>query len=170
MGADAALRYLFCLALACFSSAELSPWDKDLIAAAGEGELEKVASLLDAGANVNARSEYGETPLHVAAIKCDLDVVKALIAAGADVNAKTNPGAPQERPPLHRFIPMNTKGMEQAVGLLLEAGADPNLTNELGENALDIAVKMGESRAGAAQKLRDAGGKETPKESRKEEL
>jgi ankyrin repeat protein len=89
-------RFFFTLLLPMLSFAEeMTPWDKDLLNAAGEGDLDTVKSFLKSGASVNARSEYGETPLHVAAIKCNLDVVEVLIAAGADVNAKTNSGSPQ---------------------------------------------------------------------------
>jgi ankyrin repeat protein len=64
------------LTLASDANPEMTPWDKDLLNAAGESDLETVKSFLKSGASVNARSEYGETPLHVAAIKCDLEVVK----------------------------------------------------------------------------------------------
>ena len=49
----------------------------------------QAASLLDAGASVNAKNEWGETPLHVSSIKKSLELVNLLIEKGADVNQKT---------------------------------------------------------------------------------
>jgi ankyrin repeat protein len=63
---------------------------------------------------------------------------------------------------------MNTCDQEKSVALLLEAGADPNLLNGIGENALDIAEMMGESRAGVAALLRKAGGKLSKGEGKSE--
>jgi hypothetical protein len=52
-----------------------------------------VRLLIESGADVNARSQLGRTPLVIASSYADnLDVVRALIAAGADVNAKDNGG------------------------------------------------------------------------------
>ena len=48
--------------------------------------------LLAKGAEVNAKDEDSETPLHEAASKGHLDVVKALLAKGAEVDAKNKYG------------------------------------------------------------------------------
>jgi ankyrin repeat protein len=37
---------------------------------------------------VNARNEYGETPLMLAAQEGNLDIAKALLNKGAEINAK----------------------------------------------------------------------------------
>jgi uncharacterized protein len=51
----------------------------------------KIAALVDAGAEVDARNAPGtETPLHWAASSDDIDALDALVAAGADIEA---PGA-----------------------------------------------------------------------------
>jgi len=58
--------------------------------AAGRGHKEIVELLITAGADVNAKGDYGWTPLHkaAAAFEDHKEVVELLIAKGADVNAK----------------------------------------------------------------------------------
>ena len=49
--------------------------------------VDAVKVLLSNGADVNARDNWGETPLHIAALRDALNVAKLLIAEGADINA-----------------------------------------------------------------------------------
>ena len=67
---------------------------KDLFqeVAAPQPSVEKVRSLIDAGEDVNAEAEYGETALMAAAEKGQVETVKLLLEAGADVNAQTKAG------------------------------------------------------------------------------
>jgi ankyrin repeat protein len=58
-----------------------------LYLAAGEGRLEVVRYLLDQGANVNAREQFGDTALTEAVFNGQLAAVKELLFRGADVNA-----------------------------------------------------------------------------------
>ena len=62
--------------------------------AAAVGETPAVIkTLLDAGADPNARAEPGATPLHVAAAVGETPaVIKTLLDAGADPNARTENG------------------------------------------------------------------------------
>jgi ankyrin repeat protein len=51
-----------------------------------------VRLLLDRGADVNARSNGGGTPLHDAAAAATPELVELLLARGADANALTKDG------------------------------------------------------------------------------
>ena len=112
----------------------------------GWGKLAKW--LVNNGANVNAKTETGWTPLHYAAAMVYLryadktrpratdedavDAAKLLIANGADVNAKADSG----------MTPLFIAALWNAVGvakLLLANGADVNMPNNSGDAPLDMA-------------------------------
>lgn len=71
--------------------------NRRLFEAAAEGDADAVGELLEQGADVNAVSACGATPLHWAALHGQTAAVLALIAQGADVNARDKDG----RTPLH---------------------------------------------------------------------
>jgi len=93
-----------------------------------------VTSCLSAGADVNARTESGYTPLHMAAAFNDNPaVLEVLLAAGADVNARTESGWT----PLHMAAWVN---LTPAVfEVLLAAGADPTALTEDGRLPFNLA-------------------------------
>ena len=62
--------------------------DISIIEAATTGHIDAVKQHLAAGADVNAKTEVGATPLHGAVTFGHNEIVELLIAAGADVNAK----------------------------------------------------------------------------------
>jgi uncharacterized protein len=105
----------------------------------GGAEAADVArTLLDAGADVNARSTNGFSvlPLHSAVAGGNDEVVVVLLAAGADVNARQSGG----------FTPLQgaaQNGAEATVGRLLDAGADRTARNDAGHTAADIAAEAG---------------------------
>jgi len=78
--------------------------DASLWEAARSGEIELAKKAIDDGANVNAKKEDGETPLHVAVVAAldsgDNKVIELLIENGADVNAKIVSGRAQGMTPL----------------------------------------------------------------------
>ena len=110
-----------------------------LVFAAGEGDIDEVRRLLDAGHDVMERTAAGETPLHVSGIRGAPEVVEALLLAGADPNARTNGGAFLKMTPLHW---MTHGGHVDGMRLLLEHGANPNLQNVRGETPVDVAARM----------------------------
>ena len=110
-----------------------------LVFAAGEGDIDEVRRLLDAGHDVMERTAAGETPLHVSGIRGAPEVVEALLLAGADPNARTNGGAFLKMTPLHW---MTHGGHVDGMRLLLEHGANPNLQNARGETPVDVAARM----------------------------
>ena len=68
---------------------------KELIAlsdAVRTGNIEDVKKHLAAGADVNAKSKFGRTPLHHAVVDGRKEIAELLIAQGADVNEKIADG------------------------------------------------------------------------------
>lgn len=59
--------------------------DAKLIEAASDGSLERVATLLSRGANVNVRDKWGWTALSMAAYGGHESIAKLLLACGADI-------------------------------------------------------------------------------------
>jgi ankyrin repeat protein len=66
--------------------------DKELIDAARENNLPEIRRLLSVGADVNAKTNDGGTPLHRACYKGRSQLFKELLEHGADIEAKDNVG------------------------------------------------------------------------------
>jgi cytohesin len=98
--------------------------------------------LLEAGAEVNAPNKYGKTPLH----KADTaEIARLLLEAGAEVNATDNDGE----------TPLHLARTAEEARLLLEAGAEVNATDNYGDTPLDEAEVLG--RPEVARLLRQHG-------------
>jgi ankyrin repeat protein len=97
--------------------------------AVGRGDEAMVALLLTNRADLTLRSPLGESALDIAAILGKPRIVRQLIAAGADVNVASNPQVSQT--PLHLAT---SGGYREVVALLLEHGANPNVTAHLSRN------------------------------------
>ena len=92
--------------------------DKAWFNAAKSGDEELLKLALKSGCDINAVDELKNTALHYAAKQADLNVMHFLIENGADLNATNEKLAT----PLH----LTEKNID-AIRILLEAGADPNL-------------------------------------------
>ena len=110
-----------------------------LVFAAGEGDIDEVRRLLDAGHDVMDRTAARRDSLHVSGIRGAPEVVEALLLAGADPDARTNGGPFLKMTPLHW---MTHGGHVDGMRLLLEHGANPNLQNVRGETPVDVAARM----------------------------
>tara|TARA_B100001559_G_scaffold290564_1_gene269671 strand:- start:272 stop:1510 length:1239 start_codon:yes stop_codon:yes gene_type:complete len=115
--------------------------DDELRAAAGNGNIEDVKKLLDAGANVNAKGEdkyvFDGTPLNNASEAGHDEIVKLLISKGANLNAN-NIGYT----PLHAAILTNYGNgpHKTTVEILIESGANINEKTKNGFTPLDWAI------------------------------
>jgi ankyrin repeat protein len=106
-------------------------------AAIKAGDIEALQALVDAGADVNARDEHGQTGLMNAARDGHTPVVRWLVAQGADLDhtAKFN---------LSALMLAVINGRDAIVGILADAGADRSIRGAgapgfAGKTALDIA-------------------------------
>ena len=91
-----------------------------------------VVALVEAGADVNGRNEWGDTPLHSAMWGWGdkTTIVAALLEAGADVEARDQAGGT----PLHRAT------APSIISLLADAGADVNALDDRGRTPLLAAL------------------------------
>jgi ankyrin repeat protein len=120
-----------CLAMACAVSA--GELEDALINSARLGRVDEVKTLLDKGANINARDSKGQTAL-IWGIQ-NIDIVRLLIEKGANVNAYDKDG----RTALIQAV-FSYSGSLSILRLLIEKGADMNVRDEYGNTALMYGV------------------------------
>jgi ankyrin repeat protein len=149
-----------------------------------QGDLDKVRSFIEEGADVNAADFYGATPLHYAAVRGNKEVVELLISRGVQANTRDKNGITPQHfaageghkdivqiliangadvnvkdiwggPPLNYAA---DEGREAVVRLLLAKGADVNAADRWGSTALSFAKKRGHTEI--VELLRKHGAKE----------
>jgi uncharacterized protein len=105
--------------------------ESPLMIAALKGQTALVKQLIARDADVN---KPGWAPLHYAATAGNLEIMQILL----DENAYIDAESPNKSTPL---MVAAQYGSTQAVKLLLEAGADPSLRNQLGLSAVEFALR-----------------------------
>jgi len=132
--------------------------ESELIHAARAADVEGVKRLVNAGADIGQKDEFGWTALQILTAKGSVDGIAFLIKKGADVTAKNDDGYT----PLHVAAKFN---QPKAAELFLSKGADVNARDAEGETALGHAVFS--KAQDVAEILRKHGGK-TQTELKKE--
>ena len=105
----------------------------------GGPRVECVRLLAQAGANVNARDNEGNTPLHETFLT---DVEEELLKLGADVNARNKDDE----------TPIFTTVDNDAIPLFIEHGADLTIRNNKGKTVTEAAKERGPLRQDALRK------------------
>ncbi len=118
---------------AVFAAGEYRSSDRD------GARVECLRLLAQAGADVNARDNKGNTPLHETFLT---DVEEELLKLGADVNARNKDSE----------TPIFTTVDDDAIPLFIEHGADLTIRNNKGETVMDAAKEKGPLRQEALRK------------------
>jgi ankyrin len=114
-------------------------------------DLQKVESLIRAGASAKAADRYGITPLYLAAVNGNPAIMRKLLDAGADPNGVDSAGETI-------LMTAARTGTAEALKLLLDRGADVNAVDpEFQQTALMLAVR--ENHPDAVKVLIDRGAK-----------
>jgi len=93
--------------------------NRSLFRATEVGDIKLAEILIARGADVNPKTNTGNTPLHSAALKGDIKMANWLILKGADVNAKNNYGLT----PVSRAL-LSDGGGRLMIDLLVSKGAE----------------------------------------------
>ena len=112
------------------SETTVKPPTMDIHTATFMGDLKVVKQHIAAGSDLDAKDEYGSTPLTITATFGKTEVARALIESGADLNTKNNEGS----------TPLHTAAFfcrTEIVEMLLNHGADKNIRNNFGHTALE---------------------------------
>lgn len=111
----------------------------DLFESAAANDARRVAELASAGAELDAYSVDGWTPLHLATFMGARDAALVLIGVGAPLDAVSQ--NPMANTPLHAGI-AGAAG-ESLAPLLIALGADVHYVGGSGVNALHLAASRG---------------------------
>ena len=112
---------------AIFAAGDYLNTDKD------GARVECIRLLIQAGANVNARDDDGNTPLHETFLT---DVEEELLRLGANVNAQNSDGE----------TPIFTTVDDEAIPLFIAHGADLSIHNKKGQTVVQAAQQKGPQR------------------------
>jgi FOG: Ankyrin repeat len=121
-----------------------------LLLACRANQVESVASLLKAGADVNRANDAGVTALFVAAGEGNLEMARLLVSAGADVKARDDYG----HSTLHAATVVS-RGSERArilakieiAKMLINKGVGIDTVDESGNSSLNLLLALGAERS-----------------------
>ena len=99
-----------------------------ILGACEKGDVEKVKFLLKKGADIEARTSYGSTPLIIASYHGHIKVVKILLEKGADIEAKTYIESNTFTP----LIMACRKGRVEVIKILVKEGANIEIRDNYG--------------------------------------
>jgi uncharacterized protein len=133
---------------------KIDPLVENLVTAVCSGDLETIFILIEQGVNINATGEAGNTALHIAATWGKVAIVRTLIQAGANVNLID---LDDSGTPLINAISMLSvskssfvttraemeSDLLKTIAILIQSGADVNLSTTDGWNALTAAANAG---------------------------
>jgi ankyrin repeat protein len=114
-----------------------------LLEAARKGDLKKVLTLLEKGADVNCRGDHQYTPLLVAARYGRIDIAQALCERGADVNAAADVDFREEEWGYTPLIWAASNCHFDMAELLINKGAAVGQKGRGGDLPLIIAARRG---------------------------
>lgn len=137
--------------------------DDALLMAAGHGDAKEVMESLNAGADPQAESRAGVTPLLAATYGGNVAAVRAVAERGAKVNhvadgfrgwTWTGAKLPMSQQALAEAASLGDTalilaaqlGHEDIVAYLLDHGADPKLANPQGDTPLSVAAEQGHAK------------------------
>jgi len=113
-----------------------------LYKAAGDGDAEQVAALLDGGTDVNERTKSGSYALNNAAVENEVGVIRILLDRGADPNVQNSQG---DTPLI--CATKYAGGKWATVKALVDAGTDLTIKDNKDKTALDYAKEKEQERA-----------------------
>ena len=104
------------------------------------GDLRSVMEATEHSANIECRTDDGDTALGSASALGNKEIVKHLLAKGADINAIMDDGSTA-------LMLAARTGHTEVVNVLVSGGADVNATDKDGNNALMLCAEKGEPTA-----------------------
>jgi len=118
-----------------FAGMKQDELDKAMLDAANNVDAKEIGLLIRAGANMDARTSMGWTPLMISSRSMMSDkAALLLISSSANLDAQNDMG-------MTALMIAAMNGRSTIVEALLKAGADPGLTDTRERTAYDLAVK-----------------------------